>query len=136
MTGQCILSPLILSYITLENPLQFLRYSFEINNVVPVVALTERKTSIHRDLLLSSDLNDMILESIVLQRVFLLYSTEMSFIDNDTLFSHLSASQDIVAASLLKRIKKCGFHRVRQGTAFHHHRLVFHQRFQRHRCNQ
>ena len=136
MTGQCILSPLILSYITLENPLQFLRYSFEINNVVPVVALIERKTSIHRDPLLSSDLNDMILESIVLQRVFLLYSTEMSYIDKYTLFSHLSASQDIVAASLLKRIKKCGFHRVSQGTAFHHHRLVFQQRFQRHRCNQ
>ena len=136
MTGQCILSPLILSYITLENPLQFLRYSFEINNVVPVVALIERKTSIHRDPLLSSDLNDMILESIVLQRVFLLYSTEMSYIDKYTLFSHLSASQDIVAASLLKRIKKCGFHRVRQGTAFHHLRLAFQQRFQRHRCNQ
>ena len=72
----------------------------------------------------------MILESIVLQRMFVLYSTEMSFIDNDTLFSRLSASQDIVAASLLKRIKKCGFRRVSQGTAFqHHHRLVFHQRF-------
>ena len=136
MTGQFILSPLILSYITLENPLQFLRYSFEINNVAPIVALIERKTSIHRDLLLSSDLNDMILESIVLQRVFMLYSTEMGFINNDTLFSHLSASQDIVATSLLKRIKKCGFHRVRQGTAFYHLRLVFQQRFQRHRCNQ
>ena len=136
MTGQFRLSPLILSYITLENTRQFLRYSFEIINVAPIIAFIERQTSIHPDPLLSSDLNDMILESIVLQRVFLLYSTKMSYIDNDTLFSRLSASQDIVAASLLKRIKKCGFHRVRQGTAFHHHRLVFHQRLQRHRCNQ
>ena len=136
MTGQCILAPLILSYVTLENTRQFLRYSFEINNVAPIVARIERQTSMHQDPLSPSDLNESILESIVLQRVFLLYSTEMSFIDKYTLFSHLSASQDIVAASLLKRIKKCGLHRVSQGTAFQHHRLVFQNRFQRHRCNQ
>ena len=129
MTGQFILSPLILSYVTLENPLQLLRESFEINNVAPIVALIERQTSIHPDPLSPSDLNGIILEPIVLQRVFMLYSTEMSFIDNDTLFSHLSASHDIVAASLLKRVKKCGLHRVRQGTSFHHHCLVFHQPF-------
>ena len=89
MTGQCILSPLILSSVILENTLQFLRYSFEINNVAPIIALTERKTSIHRDLLLSSDLNDMILESIVLRRVSVLYSTEMSCIDNNPCY-HVS----------------------------------------------
>ena len=136
MTGQFILSPLILSYVTLENPLQLLRESFEINNVAPIVALIERQTSIHPDPLSPSDYNAIILEYFVLQRRFKLYSTEMSYIDKYTLFSHLSASQDIVATSLLKRIKKCGFHRMRQGAAFHHHRLVFHQRFQRHRCNQ
>ena len=136
MTGQFRLSPLILSFVTLEITRRLLREFFEINNVAPIVALIEQQTSIHPDPLSPSDLNGIILESIVLQRVFLLYSTEMSYIDKYTLFSHLSASQDIVAASLLKRIKKCGLHRVRQGTAFHHHRLVFHQRFQRHRCNQ
>ena len=55
----------------------------------PIIALIERKTSIHRDLLLSSDLNDMILESIVLRRVSVLYSTEMSCIDNNPCY-HVS----------------------------------------------
>ena len=66
MTGQCILAPLILSYVTLENTLQLLRYSFEINNVAPIVALIERQTIMHRDPLSPSDLNVSILEYPVL----------------------------------------------------------------------
>ena len=105
----------------------------------PIIALIKRQTSMHRAPLSPSDLNVIILEYTVLQRAFELHFTELSYIVIDPLFSRLSASQDIVAASLLKRIEKCGSHRVRQGTAlsppmtaFHRHRFVLQQRFQRH----
>ena len=92
-----------------------------------IITLIERQTSMHRAPLSPSDLNVIILEYTVLQRAFELHFTELSYIDIDPLFSRLSASQDIVAASLLKRIKKCGSHRVRQGTALSSPTTAFHR---------
>ena len=90
-----------------------------------IITFIKRQTSMHRAPLSPSDLNVIILEYTVLQRAFELHFTELSYIDIDPLFSRLSASQDIVAALLLKRIKKCGSHRVRQGQHYHLRRQHF-----------
>ena len=70
-----------------------------------IIVLIERQTSIHRDLLSSSDLNVLILEYIAPQRVFVLYSTELRYIDINPIFSHLSASQDIIAAEVDREVR-------------------------------